>query len=534
MAFTPISCGKRRWGEAMTNPIPLHPPHGQAEQAQRPLETSPKADGAEMRKDGGESPVKVVTAIFRGGAAGAARAIRMTSNEREFLPAALEIVETPASPTLRATALTLCGLVAAAIIWSCLAHIDMVAVAPGKVVPLGQIKVIQPLETSAIHAIHVDDGDHVAAGQILVELDPTDVKADLASLIYDRGQAALDAEAARLLMTRDPNAPFTAPDGVEEPLAEANHAQAIAEIRKHLAQVEGIEAELTQKQAALEANAATIARARDTLPLLDEKNAMAKTLYEKQAGARPPVLDSAQAMIEKRAELKSAEAATKQIGGEMAATKAKLDEIEAGFLAEAGDRRTKALQKMRELDQQIAKSRQRESYRRLVAPVDGTVQNVKIHTPGAVVTTADTLMDIVPDGAGIEVEANVENKDIGFVREGQAVEVKFDAFPFTRYGLVKGTVKKLGRDAAPASAPQAGVTKGSSTQTQAVAQAANGELAYLAKITLAQDWIAVADQRERLQPGMRVSAEIKTGDRKVIEYILSPVVQVVSEAGRER
>src|SRR5262249_54011017 len=96
---------------------------------------------------------------------------RRTAEEREFLPAAMEVVETPASPTLRLTAWALCGLITAAIAWASLAHIDMVAVADGKVVPLGQVKVVQPLETAMIRAIHVDEGDHVTAGQLLVDLD---------------------------------------------------------------------------------------------------------------------------------------------------------------------------------------------------------------------------------------------------------------------------------------------------------------------------------------------------------------------------
>ena len=461
-------------------------------------------------------------------------ALRLTADERAFLPAALEVVETPASPTLRATALSICGLLAAALLWSCLAHIDMVAVAPGKVIPLGQVKVVQPLETSAIRAIHVDDGDHVAKDQVLVELDPTDVKADLSALLYDRGQAALDAEVARVLMSRDPAAAFTAPGGVDPALAEANHAQAVAEIEKHLAQVTEAEAEETQKQASLEANAATIARAKATLPLLEEKNATAKTLYDKQFGARPPVLDSEQQLIEKRAELASAEAAARQIAGEIAAANARRQQLTAGYSAEAGDRRTKALQKMRDLDQQIAKARQRANYRRLVSPVDGTVQNVKIHTPGAVVTTADTLMEIVPDGTGIEIEANVENRDIGFVREGQETQVKFDAFPFTRYGLIKGRVRKLSRDATPSVLPPQDRSGARDGQAGGIQQQPTTDLAYSARISLDRDWIEADGKREIFKPGMRVSAEIKTGTRRVIDYILSPVMQTVSEAGRER
>ena len=476
-----------------------------------------------------------VIAVAFGARERTVQALRHTPDEREFLPAALEVVETPASPTFRFTALAICALLTFALLWSIFARIDMVAVAQGKVVPLGQIKVVQPLETSAIRAIHVDDGDHVTAGQVLVELDPTDVKADLDALVYDRGQAALDAEVARLLMTRDRQGEFHAPVGVDAALVEANHDQALAEIRKHLAQISETEAEVAQKQAALEANAATIERAQATLPLLIEKNATAKTLFAKQAGARPPVLNSEQQVIEKRAELATAEAATRQIGGEMEATKARLDGLTAGFLADAGDRRTKALQKLSGLDQQIAKMRQRENYRRLISPVDGTVQNVKIHTPGAVVTTADTLMTIVPDGTGIEVEASVENKDIGFVREGQEVEVKLDAFPFTRYGLIKGKVRRLSRDATPTTLPPQDRSSPPGGQSAKDAQQQpSTDLAYAAKVTLDRDWIAVDGKTERFQPGMRVSAEIKTGERRVIEYILSPVMQTVKEAGRER
>src|SRR3954469_3140877 len=111
---------------------------------------------------------------------------RLTAEEREFLPATMELIETPVSPTFRFTAWGLCLLMAAAVAWASLSHIDMVAVADGKVVPLGQVKVVQPLETAMIRAIHVDEGDHVAAGQLLVDLDPTEARAALDALICNR------------------------------------------------------------------------------------------------------------------------------------------------------------------------------------------------------------------------------------------------------------------------------------------------------------------------------------------------------------
>jgi hemolysin D len=465
-----------------------------------------------------------------------ARARRLTAEEREFLPAALEVIETPLSPTVRLTAWALCALIAAAVTWASLSHIDMVAVADGKVVPLGQVKVVQPLETAMIRAIRVDEGDHVAAGQLLVDLDPTEARADLDALVYNRAQAALDAEVARVLLTRNPDEPFRGPADADPVLVAHGRDQAQREIEKQLATIAGFEADMAQKDAALESNDAQIERARLTLPLLEEKHETAKGLYDKRYGARPPVLDSEQQLVEKRAELKTAERNVHQIEAERRSLQAKLAEARAGYMADATDRRTKALMKIAQLDQDITKARQKESYRRLVAPVDGTVQGLKIHTPGAVVTTADTLMTIVPDGTGIEVDCLVQNKDIGFVGEGQDVEVKLEAFPFTRYGLVQGRVRKLGRDAAtnPNTAPPGSAAAIAQAPSSSGGGAQQAELAYPAKVTLLQDWILVDGRHEKIRPGMRVSAEIKTGDRRVIEYLLSPVMQAVKEAGRER
>ena len=221
-----------------------------------------------------------------------------------------------------------------------------------------------------------------------------------------------------------------------------------------------------------------------------------------------------------------------QIQAERRSIQAKLAEAKAGYMADATDRRTKALMKIAQLKEDITKARQKESYRRLVAPVDGSVQGLKIHTPGAVVTTADTLMTIVPDGTGIEVDCLVPNKDIGFVSEGQDVEVKLEAFPFTRYGLIKGRVRKLGRDAAtnPNAAPPGSMAAMAQTP-RGGSGAPPAELAYPAKVTLLQDWILVDGRHEKIRAGMRVSAEIKTGDRRVIEYLLSPVMQAVKKRG---
>jgi multidrug efflux pump subunit AcrA (membrane-fusion protein) len=130
----------------------------------------------------------------------------------------------------------------------------------------------------------------------------------------------------------------------------------------------------------------------------------------------------------------------------------------------------------------------------------------------------------------------VPNKDIGFVSEGQEVEVRLEAFPFTRYGLVQGRVRRLGRDAAtsPNAAPPGSLAAIAQTPQPGSSTPPPAELAYPAKVTLLRDWILFDGRQEKIRAGMRVSAEIKTGNRRVIEYLLSSVMQAVKEAGRER
>ena len=195
-------------------------------------------------------------------------------------------------------------------------------------------------------------------------------------------------------------------------------------------------------------------------------------------------------------------------------------ETETAFRAQTSERRLKALQKVAGLDPQITKERTREEKRRLVAPVAGTVLGLKSNTVGGVVTAADTLMTIVPDAAHVEVEAQLPNKDVGFVHEGQTVEVKLETYTFTRFGTVPGVVRKLGRDAV--------------KQQSQDGKQGSGELTYPVRIRLERPTISV-DGRDRLiTPGMKVTAEIKTEQRRVIEFLLDRVFGTLFTAGRER
>jgi hemolysin D len=166
-----------------------------------------------------------------------------------------------------------------------------------------------------------------------------------------------------------------------------------------------------------------------------------------------------------------------------------------------------------------------------VAPVDGTVQQLSLHTLGGIVQPGQQLMAIVPDDNGIEIEAMVQNQDIGFVQEGKEAVVKFEAFPFTRYGTVPGKIKTVSDDAV--SNPNASA-KNQGTDGDTASNEAQSPLLYTARVTLDRSTIDVDGKPVKLTPGMAATVEIKTGKRKLVEFLLSPLMRMTNEAGRER
>jgi hemolysin D len=165
----------------------------------------------------------------------------------------------------------------------------------------------------------------------------------------------------------------------------------------------------------------------------------------------------------------------------------------------------------------------------LKSPVAGRVQQLEVNTLGEVVQTGQKLMVIVPDGTKLEIEAMLLNRDKGFVHEGQEARVKLEAFPFTRYGTLHGKVATVSNDAIPAGAPQQ--APGARQET---AHDANGPLVFPVRIALDETSIRIESRDVLLTPGMSVTAEVKTGDRRVLEFLLDPLMEMTDEAFHER
>ena len=451
-------------------------------------------------------------------------------SDHEFLPAALEIMEKPPSPGLRWLMLSLCGLLVVALIWSVVGRVDVVATASGKVVPVGNVKQIQPIEIGYVRAIHVKNGQHVEAGQLLVELDPTlaGAEAEQAS----KGLLGAEVDAARNTALLDHldgrSSRFAAPAGTSSEVATTQSQY----VRSAIAEYEGERASLMQQRAEnaaqLASVAAEIAKLEQTLPIVEQQLAARRELSDKGYFSKIRLLEYEQLKIEHVQNIAVQKANAARARATIANIDAQLARLRGSFGKAAATELAESQQQSGLAREEVTKSQRRQAYMQLRAPVSGTVQQLTISTVGGVVQPAQTLMIVVPDDAAPVVEARIQNKDIGFIREGQPVRVKLEAYPFTDYGIVPGIVESISRDAVDTSEPGAAETR---DRNGRVIQPG---LVYTTRIRLLKRSIRVAGRDQTIGPGLAVQAEIKTGDRRIIQYLLSPVTQALDEAGRER
>ena len=342
-------------------------------------------------------------------------------------------------------------------------------------------------------------------------LDATDNGADRDRLANELQAARLEMARLRAVLADKPA--LDAPAGVAPPLLAVQRQLLHDQREEYRARREAARFVVDQKQAAVATTTIHIERLRAVGPILAERAAVYHTLYQKTYASKMQYLETEKERIEHVKALASLEQQLVQETAALAEAHKNQQTLVAEFkrsrLAELAVAETRAAS----LAQDVLKASNRAALQTLTAPIDGVVQQLAVHTVGGVVTPAQQLMVLVPQDQPLEVEAWVENKDIGFVQAGQAAEVKIAAFPFTRYGTIGATITTVSHDAVPLE--KAG-------------------LEYAARVSLAQSAIPVDGQLVPLAPGMAVTVEIKTGTRRLIEYFLSPLLQAGQESVRER
>jgi hemolysin D len=464
------------------------------------------------------------------------RQVRRGTHEFAFLPAALEIVETPPSPTGRAIGATVIALFFAALVWAFIGSVDIVATAPGKIIPSGRTKVIQPFETGVVRAIHVRDGQTVKTGDVLIELDPTMNAAELGHLKSDLIAAELDVARLRAALAGDANPleDFRPPEGASPALIEMTRLFLISQTAEQRAKLAAIDRQLAQKEAERATVAATIGKLEATIPLLGERVDVRKQLYDKALGSKLTYLTEYQDYVGQQQELLVQKSRYHEAEAAVAALTESRAQTAAEYRRTRFEELTKAEQKAAGLAQDVIKAERRTTLQVLTAPVDGVVQQLAVHTNGGVVTPAQALLVVVPLDSHLEIEAMVSNHDIGFVHVGQQVEIKVDTFSFTRYGLLHGEVLNVSQDAITREKPPDKSNEKAPGAETATSEPKGQELNYAARVSLDRTQMQVEDKLVNLSPGMAVTAEIKTGSRRIISYLLSPLVRYKQEALRER
>jgi len=445
----------------------------------------------------------------------ARRKAHVRSTDADFLPAALEVIERPVSPTGRRVAwVLLIGLVVT-MLWLVFGRVDVVASAPGRLVPTGSVKIIQSAGSGVVRTIYVHDGDSVHAGQPLLDLDPTLSAADLAQsqkalagaeLDVARNRAIADALAGRGLN-------FDPPSGTPVEVVDTQRRLVAAQLAELEASVSSLSAARASSLSDAGAAAAQISKLDETTAILDQELANMKRLDSKGYASGIRLLELQR---QRRQEQGDRDVALAQQARGYSEARKLAEQINQ---ARETARRT-ALTDLAKAEaeailrrEEVTKATQKRRFQRLLAPADGTIQQLAIHTIGGVVEPARTLMILVPTHGGIEAEVQILNKDVGFIHVGQLVAVKLEAFPFTRYGAVPGHVVRISRDAVP--------------------DRRLGSV-YVATVALDRASISVDGRGIPLSAGLTATADIRTGSRRIISYLLSPLQTSVAQAGHEQ
>lgn len=436
------------------------------------------------------------------------------SADPRFLPAALEVIERPVSPTARITAWVMLVGMLATTAWLVFGKVDVVASAQGRIMPADDVKLVQASNTGIVRRIYVHDGDVVKKGQPLIDLDPTVSTAEqaqaekallAAQLDVARNQAIADALSGKGLH-------FTPPPGTPADVADTQRRLIAAQVAESEAGMGGMAAARISALADAQAAAGQIRTIDKTVPVLDRE---LDAMHGLEAKGYAPGLKLLEMERQRHSEAGQRDIAVAQQSRALSEARkygqqsAQMrEQARQTALADLAKAQSEAMLRQEEL----TKARQKSHLQRLVAPVDGTVQQLAVHTLGGVVEAVRPLMVVVPYGA-LTVEAKVLNRDAGFVHRGQDVAVKLEAFPFTRYGTIPGRIVSI--------------------STDAVDDRKLGPV-YVARVALLKSTIDRGDRVVPIGPGMTATADIRTGRRSIISYLISPIDKARREAARER
>jgi hemolysin D len=430
--------------------------------------------------------------------------VEKNKDSHEFKPLLVEIEEQPLNPLGR----TVFWIIIAAILffglWMFFGRVDVVVTARGKVIPVGEIKTVQPLTTGVVRAIRVEPGDFVEAGQVLMEIDPSDIEPELESMKADLSQVELEVLRIEALLSKTP---FTPPPGRYDPRQVLMQQEIYDSSRLRLAQQIRVKnEELGQVAERLEAMRKALAQAVFQWQLSEERLARLR-----------PVQD-----IISRDDFDKARSEVTAYEGQVKEKTHGVEELQKSAARVRREIELIRTEEYNRLLEELSEKRQRQIYlqgkiekasylsgrQQITAPVRGTVSQLFVHTIGGVVTPAEKLAHIVPADSPPVIKALVLNKDVGFVASGMDASIKVDTFNFQKYGLIEGTVLQISNNSI---------------------EDKNLGLVYDAYVRPKKTTLMVEGVETPITTGMSVTVEIKVGKRRIIEFFIYPLIKYLDE-----
>jgi RTX toxin transport system membrane fusion protein len=439
--------------------------------------------------------------------------IKKTNNEFEFQPGYLEIIERPPAPIATITALSILSFVILCLIWSIFGELEIHATSKGKLLVTSNSKIVQSMESGQITSINVRDGKYVNKGDVLIRLNQVGIESEINEIEEKIEYRQIELSISKALLLEKSSNEIIMPFDIDENRKEFAMEQLDSRLGEYLSRLKEFDRKIEVSLANKKSIQQDIIYLEELLNNIEQRLSSRIVLQKSNLISRNEVLEKEKEKIDVNRILSQKKSEVNIVNAEIKSTKSGRITYLSTTKRNYMDIISKNKSEIKLLNQKLIKLRNKLDLQVITAPVSGYVQQLSVHTIGGVVKSAQELLVIVPHNQTLEAEVMILNKDVGFVQRGQKVQVKIDAFPYTRYGTLNGKVMFVSSDSV--THPELG-------------------LVFPARINLSTYHILVEQSKTPLQAGMSVTVEILTGKRRIIDYILSPLQEYQSEALRER
>ena len=429
-----------------------------------------------------------------------------------YIAQSIQLEESDAPGVVSIGILATVVLVVSFVIWTYVTPVNEVAIAEGKVVPQGNNHIVQHFEGGIVQKILVHEGQLVEQGSVLLEVEPIAAESDYDQLNSRR--IALQLKQIRLQALLNNKSPIFDDFADEYPdLSRIEYEAYLAQTSSHRAQLQTASTRVHQRREELKREHGKVDALKSELDVLEEQVQIRSNLVDRGLVAKTELLDHQAELANVRTDYIQSWSSIEVLQASVKEAELSIEELNQGLIEQTKLEVSQVAGELVELEQQLVKFGDRVARLRITAPVAGYVTNVGVNTIRSVIEPSQVLMEIVPVNKQLVVESRVSTQDIGHVHVGQNAVIKVGSYDPQRFGTVEGTVARI--------SPSTFFDE-------------ENQPYYKAQISLAKMYLGNRPEKFKLIPGMTVQADIRTGEKTVLDYLLKPVYRGFQNAFQER